>query len=316
MTRIKWALAEVKWFIIKAIHALSGKYLYRENRYGRYELHDAASGNDELYRHISGRAPFAYCRYSFTEMDIMIHATTQRLFKVPMTRVMDWLYIFCREGESNYEGALNYTALMSDAFKQADMLGIWRNLNMGDALLGLQDMRDGVFLSRAEGVEAFRYARPWTAALKGKKVLVVSPFSEQIKFQYSRRDLLWEDKNVLPDFTLETEDAIWYYAGKQDDRFKNWFEAFDHLYKSIMTHDFDVAILGCGYFGFALAARIREAGKQAVHMGGATQLLFGIKGSRWDNNPNINRYYNEYWIRPDEKLRPEDDKNLDDGCYW
>ncbi len=316
MLRIRWAIAEIRWFVLGLLHVITGKYFFDENRYGKYDLHNAAEGNDEIYRNLMEGKPFAYCRYSYTEMDIMTHATTQRLFFIPMTRVMKRLYIFCGEGESNYRGALRYANLMSDAFGQADMLGIWRNLHMGDALLELQDMQPLVYLSRAEGVEPFRYKTPWSLALKGRKVLVVSPFCEQIKYQYSRKELIWEDKNVLPDFTLETENAIWYYAGKRDERFSNWFEAFDFLYESIMSHDFDVAILGCGYFGFALAAKIKQAGRQAIHMGGATQLLFGIKGKRWDNNPNINRYYNEYWIRPDEKLRPEDDKNLDDGCYW
>lgn len=316
MIRIRWALQELKWFIIGVVHVLTGKYLYNENKYAGHELHDAESGNNEILKHLNEKAPFAYCRYSYTEMDIMIHSTTQKLFGIPMTRVMKWLDIFCGDRESNYMGALKYTALMSRAFEKADMIGIWRNLHMGDALLEIQKTKDELYLSRAESVEPFRYDMPWSSALRGRRVLVVSPFSEQIKHQYKKRKELWQDKEVLPEFILETEDAIWYYAGKRDERFKDWFEAFDYLYNRIMAHDFDVAILGCGYFGFALAAKIKEAGRQAIHMGGATQLLFGIKGKRWDNNPNINKYYNEYWIRPDDRLKPEDDRNLDDGCYW
>ena len=160
MIRIKWALCELKWLIIGALHVITGRYFYDEKRYGRYPLYDKAAGNDELYKHISGTAPFAYCRYSYTEMEIMIHATTQRLFGIPMTRVFKWLYIFCKKGESNYRGALKYTELMNDAFGQADMLGIWRNLHMGDGLLEILNLKTEPFLSRAEGVESFRYERP------------------------------------------------------------------------------------------------------------------------------------------------------------
>ncbi|MCR5421144.1 MAG: hypothetical protein K6E98_09065 [Lachnospiraceae bacterium] len=316
MKRLIWAFGEIKWFIIGALHVITGKYFYNENAYGNHVIYDAAKGNEELLKHIESSEPFAYCRYSYTEMDIMRRSITQSLFGIPTTASIKWLDIFCKKGESNYRGALNYTKLMERAFRQADMIGIWRNLHLGDTLLELMDTQDSLYLTRAENVESFRYEKPWTAALKGKRVLVVSPFSEAIKQQYERKEYIWENKDILPDFHLETEDAVWYYAGKRDERFADWFEAFDHLYKSIMAHDFDVAILGCGYFGFALAAKIKEAGRKAVHMGGATQLLFGIKGQRWDNNPNINRYYNDHWIRPDEKLRPKDDKNLDDGCYW
>ena len=49
-----------------------------------------------------------------------------------------------------------------------------------------------------------------------------------------------------------------------------------------MKIDFDVAIIGCGAYGFPLAAKLKQAGKQAIHLAGATQLLFGIKGKRWE----------------------------------
>ncbi|MCR5420063.1 MAG: hypothetical protein K6E98_03560, partial [Lachnospiraceae bacterium] len=293
-----------------------GRYIYKEYKYAGNELHSDQEGNDKIREYLSSDIPFAYCRYSFTEMEIMRRSVNDELFHIPITHYFDWLDIFCKPGENESLGSAKYTELMKDAFKKADILGVWRNLHMGDALLYICDISSNVYISKAQGLEAFRYENPWSEKLKGKKVLVVSPFSEAIKHQYSRRNLLWENKNVLPEFKLETEDAIWYYAGKRDERFKDWFEAFDYLYDTIMSHDFDVAILGCGYFGFALAAKIKEAGRQAIHMGGATQLLFGIKGKRWDNHPVVSKYYNEYWIRPDEDLKPADDKNLDDGCYW
>ena len=44
--------------------------------------------------------------------------------------------------------------------------------------------------------------------------------------------------------------------------------------------DFDVALLGCGAYGLPFAASIKRMGKKAVHLGVATQILFGIKGKR------------------------------------
>ncbi len=316
MNRIKWLLYEIKWFFIGVVHVITGRYLLNEKKYGGYELHKEEEGNNVIYDRISSGKPFAFCRYSYTEMDIMIHSCTEQYFKIPTTRVMKWLDIFCMPGESNSKGAARYNALMSEAFKSADMIGIWPNLHMGDALLMKQDTSRDLYVTDARSVEPFFFERPWSHALKGKKVLVVSPFSKAIQSQYKRRELIWGEMNVLPEFTLETEDSIWFYAGQRDERFKNWFEAFDFLFDRIMSHDFDVAILGCGYFGFALSAKIKEAGRQAIHMGGATQLLFGIKGKRWDNNKKINKYFNDYWVRPDEIEKPEDDFNLDNGCYW
>jgi hypothetical protein len=62
--------------------------------------------------------------------------------------------------------------------------------------------------------------------------------------------------------------------------------------------DFDVAIIGCGAYGFPLAAHLKRLGKKAIYMGGATQLLFGIKGKRWDNYRLISNFFNEHWVRP------------------
>ena len=35
----------------------------------------------------------------------------------------------------------------------------------------------------------------------------------------------------------------------------------------------------------------KRAGKQAIQYGGALQVLFGIKGARWDNYPPYSKYY-------------------------
>lgn len=94
-----------------------------------------------------------------------------------------------------------------------------------------------------------------------------------------------------------------------------WFEALDYLYEEIMTKDFDIVLLGCGFLGFPLAAKVKEAGKQAIHMGGAIQILFGIRGKRWDNT-SIGKMYNEFWIRPGEESKPKESDKLDSNCYW
>lgn len=67
--------------------------------------------------------------------------------------------------------------------------------------------------------------------------------------------------------------------------------------------DFEIAILGCGAYGFPLAAYIKSIGKKAVHVGGTAQLIYGIKGKRWEKRDFIN----DAWVSP----RPEES-----GCYW
>lgn len=62
--------------------------------------------------------------------------------------------------------------------------------------------------------------------------------------------------------------------------------------------DYEVAIIGAGAYGLPLAAHARDTGHVAIQMSGATQLLFGIKGRRWDTHPQISKLYNPAWVRP------------------
>lgn len=167
-----------------------------------------------------------------------------------------------------------------------------------------------------EDLEPFFTPQPWTNALGGKKVLVVHPFDEAIRNQFEVREHLFENQ-LLPDFELITIQAVQTLAGEKA-AFNNWFEALDSMKAEIAATDFDVCILGCGAYGFLLASFVKDLGKKAIHLGGVTQLLFGIKGSRWENYivyPYMN-LYNEYWIRPGDKNRPKNAEIVEGACYW
>jgi hypothetical protein len=167
-----------------------------------------------------------------------------------------------------------------------------------------------------EDLEPFFTAEPWTKALEGKKVLVVHPFADTIESQFAVKDKLF-DNHLLPDFELLTIKAVQSIA-KEETPFKDWFEALDHMKNQIAATNFDICILGCGAYGFPLAAYVKELGKKAFHLGGSTQLLFGIKGSRWEQYivyPYSN-LYNNYWVRPGDKERPKNADIVEGATYW
>lgn len=83
-----------------------------------------------------------------------------------------------------------------------------------------------------------------------------------------------------------------------------------------LKRDFDVAIIGCGAYGFPLAARLKAAGKQAIHLGGAVQIMFGIIGARWYAVPEVRKLFNEHWVHPATDEVPENAKIVEGGCYW
>lgn len=89
------------------------------------------------------------------------------------------------------------------------------------------------------------------------------------------------------------------------------------MHNEAMKKDFDVAIIGCGAYGFPLAAKLKESGKQAIHMGGATQYLFGIKSKRADEgNAIIAGLYNDAWVRASTEETPRNAHKVEGGCYW
>lgn len=160
---------------------------------------------------------------------------------------------------------------------------------------------------------------PWTAALKGKKVLVIHPQARIIEQQYRKRELLFPGTEILPEFELQVLKAVQTNAGETDERYHNWFEALEDMYEQAMQKEFDLAILGCGAYGFPLAAKMKQAGKQAVHMGGISQVLFGIHGKRWDEDKNhrfLQQYDSDAWVRLLDKDKPKNANAVEDGCYW
>ena len=187
-------------------------------------------------------------------------------------------------------------------------------------------LRNDVVNVHLECLYPFWTEKPWTLALRGKKVLVIHPFTETIKAQYTRKSQLFDNPALLPDFELKTLKAVQSNAGS-DVVYKDWFEALKWMENEMSRIDFDICILGCGAYGLPLAATVKRMGKKAIHMGGGSQLLFGIKGKRWDNNgyhwknlpqlyTNYSSLYNDYWVRPSQAETPQSAQKVEGACYW
>lgn len=210
---------------------------------------------------------------------------------------------------------IKYTELVMQDIKEIDILASY--IKQEKQLAGMLDHCKKVNLN---GYYApFLWGDPWTKALAGKKVLVVHPFVESIKSQYERRELLFENPDVLPKFgELILVKAVQSIAGNGEDTgYENWFEALQTMKEEIDKHDYDIALIGCGAYGFDLAAHVKRRGKVAVHLAGWTQMLFGIYGNRWiQDQPEFSRFINEYWIRPSEMEKPTGVENVENACYW
>jgi len=205
-----------------------------------------------------------------------------------------------------------FSEMMLQETKNLDILGSWleNEKKLASELQGVQTVR-------LKDLKPFVHANPWTKALRGKKVLVIHPFTESITAQYQKRKLIFTDENLLPEFDLITYKPVQSIAGNHEAYpYKDWFEALDFMQRDIEKIDFDIAILGCGAYGFPLASFIKNLGKKSVHLGGVTQILFGIIGKRWEEEFDLSNLINEHWVRPSLNERPSNFRNVEDGCYW
>jgi hypothetical protein len=213
---------------------------------------------------------------------------------------------------ANKNSIQRFSELMIEDMKLLDILGSWR---IEERLL-LKNLPNAKRIS-LDALEPYLSENPWSELLAGLKVLVIHPFNFTIERQYNeKRSLLFKDQRVLPEFkSLETIKAVQTIAGQKCE-FADWFEALNSMKAAIDAKDYDVAIIGCGAYGFPLAAHVKRMGKKAIHMGGATQILFGIKGKRWDNHSLISSLYNEHWVRPAPEDVPTGANKVEGGCYW
>lgn len=206
-----------------------------------------------------------------------------------------------------------FAELMRGSAAQLDLLGAWRP---GENLL---DFRPELEVTRLAFLEPFEAETPWTAALAGKKVLVVHPFAESIRSQYERRALLFDRPDILPKFHLTVVRAVQslHAPGTRPDvPFESWFCALEAMQDQISKIEFDVAIIGAGAYGFPLAAFVKRLGKIAIHLGGSTQLLFGIWGGRWDSSPLHVSLRNSHWVRPLPAETPLAAGLVEEKRYW
>jgi hypothetical protein len=214
---------------------------------------------------------------------------------------------------ANVYSAERFSELMLRDAEEVDLLGSW----LPEERL-LQDQLRRAVKVDLELLNPYFSKTPWTHALEGKKVLVVHPFAATIQSQYLKRRLLFPG-NLLPEFDLKTIKAVQSSAGEKP-QFANWFEALDSMAQAMDREDYDICLLGCGAYGFPLAAHAKRRRKKAVHMGGALQLLFGIRGRRWespDYSPvyDFSKLMNEHWVRPSAEETPAAAGQVEEACY-
>lgn len=325
--------------ILKTIHRLYVKAFVPQYDSGHVEgiIKDADKASGKIYELLQGNKPCMVARYGSTELLNVsnyrsIVSTNHSAFKYITDRSREWWWneTSCSQIKTHSgffpntkENIIRFSELICADTTELDMLGCWvENEKYMEDLFPKHLAK-----ARLHLLEPFWSVKPWTKALEGKRVIVVHPFAELIEAQYKdRRTLLFENPDILPLFHLRTIKAVQSLGGTSYD-FADWFEALEWMKQAIDKEDYDIALIGCGAYGFPLAAHCKRQGKKSVHLGGALQLLFGIRGNRWDDpmygvkewgipEGMYSSLPNEHWVRPGEIGRPKNAEQVEGACYW
>jgi hypothetical protein len=206
-----------------------------------------------------------------------------------------------------------FCRVYAESLRSLDLVAVW--FHWGERSIRLRNA-PGARLVSLTGIEPYYHRRPWSQALAGKRVLVLTPFARSVQSQARRLKEVWRVKpEVMPDVDVQTL-RVPLSAALVTPTHADWFSALDAMTEEMASRNFDVAIVGAGAWSLPLVARAKHMGKWAIHLGGATQILFGIKGSRWENNSLVTAADNEAWVRPSDDERPSSFRSIEQGCYW
>ena len=223
---------------------------------------------------------------------------------------------------TSFESAKKYSELYFKAFEHSELYSVWEP--WGAVYRAIQQSHDYVLSTfQQEKVWAFAFDvyhylhNPWTWALRGKRLLIISPFEDSMKEKINKRkeiygvDLFPECEFVFikPPQTQGTQESREFDVELCD------------FYKKLelMKDEFDVALCSCGGYGNLVCDYIySEMNKSAIYVGGVLQMYFGIYGSRWvrERQDILRIHLNEHWSRPNNNEKPKDFQKVEGSCYW
>ena len=287
--------------------------------YRDYHVGSGESANTWLYERVLRGEPFAAGKFGATE---------SRLFSDNLRRVSRGRKISAVMREDIYLQAgvfptddvtLNsFCELYARDAAEIDLLGVWYRRGEAPLIRASLSALQRQFVG-LHGLEPYYFPDPWSLALEGKEVLVVSPFKTTIERQYERRKEVWP-AGLLPDFELRVlrfphSRALVGQDGP-DGHFRSWREIYSHFCEQMSNVPFDVALVGAGAATLPLAAHAKRLGRQGVGLGGGLQILFGIMGRRWERRSSISQLVNESWTRPSGDEVPQKRMLIENGAYW
>ena len=165
----------------------------------------------------------------------------------------------------------------------------------------------------------------WSLAIE-TPFCVVSPFVESIEIQWIKRDMLfpfslWSSKakfsgGVCSGYSPLICDGDEICSWPSHVLEKGWWGGVNFIVDSCVATGAKIVFVGAGALSLPVCFELKKRGISAIHTGGGTQIIFGIKGRRWFNHGVISRFFNEYWTSPLASEIPSAGNVIEGGCYF
>jgi hypothetical protein len=226
---------------------------------------------------------------------------------------------------SNLDSIIKYSNQYLRAFENCEMYGGWESWGhyMPHIAHSHQFIKNNfsskqIFWVFAMDIYHYIYSRPFTTALKGKRILIVSPFESSIRAKLDIRSQLYDGVDLFPEcsFLFITPPVT------NGDNISDEFDIeLTRFYGRLngLRGKYDVALLSCGGYANPVANYIYENhGASAIYIGGVLQMYFGIYGGRWlkERADILKLFMNEHWSRPSNSEKPNNYTAIENGCYW
>lgn len=217
--------------------------------------------------------------------------------------------VFPVEKKQFYE----FIEIYLQSIQKIDALYLWQK----DPFLGpFEEALTQKYCSQAKLLERGELSYLAIPDLLSLRWLVISPFVASMKQQIGKISRIHNLKanSEIIQRTIESCQFLQcpQFSHLTPSPFKNWTEGLKQMTEKALAQKFDIAIVGAGAWSLPILAELKKAEKKGLHLGGETQLLFGIKGRRWDEK----NLYNEHWVRPSPDETPSNFMKKENGCYW
>ncbi|MFZ9794287.1 MAG: hypothetical protein ACO3F3_18330 [Gemmataceae bacterium] len=285
------------------------------------------NGNRAICKLFYQNKPFFVSRFGTTELSVVCwnlfkNKQTQKNFPKDLKKNISVLSGFYPSDNTNMK---KFAEMFVSKLNQIDILGVrWESFDQCFWENEAKILKEHCVHTKLCGIEVvglpFLFKNSWIKKLQNRKVLIIHPFKESIKKQFLRKKL-WNKHIGLPKLRpifLKAEQSL--ANEKTKSPYRSWFEALDSMCKKIEKIDFEIALIGAGAYGLFLGAHCKKIGKSAIHVGGALQLFFGIKGKRWTEKTSPDhipkKVWKSGWVWPLPSEVPQGAQSVENACYW